>query len=106
MQMFSADLERKSGIYTPEESSQFSDLEVISLSLAAESIGIDSESFLFSKLNEYKDDFSSLISRRQYVAGSSLSAYVIRCVKELHQKLMVEKLFSVLILCQLKFVVP
>ena len=35
---------------------------MISLSLAAES----SESFLFSKLNEYKDDFSSLISHRQY----------------------------------------
>ncbi len=40
------------------------------------------------------------------IAGSSLSAYVIRCVKELHQKLMVEKLFFVLILCQLKSVVP
>lgn len=65
MQMFSADLVNEKGIYlcrvVPD-----SDLEVISLSLAAESIGIDSESFLFSKLNEYKDDFSSLISRRQY----------------------------------------
>jgi len=41
-------------------------LEVISLSFAAESIGIDSESFLLSKLNKYKNDFSSLISRCQY----------------------------------------
>ena len=29
------------------------------------------------------------------IAGSSLSAYVIRCVKELHQKLMVEAIFCI-----------
>ncbi len=45
---------------------QFSDLEVISLNLAAESIGIGSENYLFSKLKEYKKDFPNLISRRQY----------------------------------------
>lgn len=44
----------------------FSDLEVISLALTAESMGIDSESYLFSKLAEYKNDFPKLISRRQY----------------------------------------
>jgi len=45
---------------------RFSDLEVISLNLAAESIGIDSEKYLFSKLKEYKKKIPNLISRRQY----------------------------------------
>lgn len=46
---------------------RFSDIEVIALSLTSECLGIDSENFLFSKLNnEYKDDFQNLISRRQY----------------------------------------
>ena len=54
--MFSADLVNEKGnIPRRGVVPKFSDLEVISLSLAAESIGIDSESFLFSKLNEYKD---------------------------------------------------
>ncbi len=65
--MFSADLVNEKGnIPWRGVAPKFSDLEVISLSLAAESIGIDRKSLLFSKLNEYKDDFSSLISRRQY----------------------------------------
>jgi len=46
---------------------KFSDLEVIALSLTAEALSIDSESLLFSKLNsDYKADFPTLISRRQY----------------------------------------
>ncbi len=46
---------------------RFSDVEVISLSLTAESLGIDSENYLFSKLlTEYSHDFINLISRRQY----------------------------------------
>ncbi|MFV0537331.1 MAG: IS982 family transposase, partial [Dysgonomonas sp.] len=44
----------------------FSDIEVVSLALSAETIGIDSENYLFSKLTEYKSDFPNLISRRQY----------------------------------------
>lgn len=45
----------------------FSDTEVVSLSLTAECLGIDSENLLFSKLNkEYRQDFVNLISRRQY----------------------------------------
>jgi hypothetical protein len=51
--MFSADLVNEKGnIPRRGVVPKFSDLEVISLSLAAESIGIDSESFLFSKLND------------------------------------------------------
>jgi Transposase DDE domain len=46
---------------------KFSDVAVISLSLTAESLGIDSENYLFSKLvTEYKNAFVNLISRRQY----------------------------------------
>ena len=46
---------------------KFSDLEVVALSLAAESEGIDSENWLFeAKLNEYKSKIPNLISRRQF----------------------------------------
>lgn len=46
---------------------RFSDIEVITLSLTAECLSIDSESYLFSKLNkEYAGEFKNLISRRQY----------------------------------------
>ena len=44
----------------------FSDLEVIALSLLAESESIDSESRLFVLLKDCKSDFPNLISRRQY----------------------------------------
>ena len=46
---------------------KFSDLEVVALSLAAESESIDSENWLFEyKLQEYKDKIPNLISRRQF----------------------------------------
>ncbi len=46
---------------------RFSDISVIALSLTAECLGIDSENYLFSKLNkEYVEDFENMISRRQY----------------------------------------
>lgn len=46
---------------------RFSDVEVMALSLTAECLSIDSENYLFSKLNkEYLNDFENLISRRQY----------------------------------------
>lgn len=46
---------------------RFSDIEVIALSLTAEKYSIDSESQLFSLLEEYyKTDFPNIISRRQY----------------------------------------
>ena len=46
---------------------KFSDLEVVALSLAAESEGIDSENWLFEyKLQEYKGKIPNLISRRQF----------------------------------------
>ena len=45
---------------------RFSDLEVIALSLTAEKCSVDSESYLFSLLEEYKSDIPNLISRRQF----------------------------------------
>ncbi len=81
--IFSADLVNEKGnIPRKGVVPKFSDLEVISLSLAAESIGIDSENFLFSKLNEHKDHFSSLISRRQYNDRRKLTIGLCNQVRE------------------------
>ena len=46
--------------------SRFSDLEVISLSLTAEFMSIDSENLLFDRLKDYSVEMPNLISRRQY----------------------------------------
>ena len=46
---------------------KFSDLEVVALSLTAETESIDNEKWLFDyKLQEYKDSIPNLISRRQF----------------------------------------
>ena len=45
---------------------KFSDLEVIALNLTAENMSIDSESYLFALLEDYKNEMPNLISRRQY----------------------------------------
>ena len=45
---------------------RFSDLEVVALSLTEETMGYDSESYLFSQLMDYREQMSNLISRRQY----------------------------------------
>ena len=46
---------------------KFSDLEVVALSLTAETESIDSEKWLFDyKLQEYKANIPNLISRRQF----------------------------------------
>ena len=39
---------------------RFSDLEVIALNMTSEAIGIDSESLLFAKLQEYRKEFPIL----------------------------------------------
>lgn len=49
-----------------QEEVSFSDLEVVALNMASESIGIDSESLLFARLQEYRNRIPNLISRRQY----------------------------------------
>lgn len=44
---------------------RFSELEIVALNMTSEALGIDSESLLFAKLQEYKLEFPNLISRRQ-----------------------------------------
>ena len=57
----------KGNIRRPGPVPKFSDLEVVALSLTAESESIDSENWLFEhKLQEYKESFHNLISRRQF----------------------------------------
>ena len=45
---------------------RFTDIEVIALSLTAETLSIDSENYLFRKLAESKKEIPNLISRRQF----------------------------------------
>ena len=57
----------KGNILRPGPVPRFSDLEVIALSMAAESEEIDSENWLFeSKLKECRSKLPNLISRRQF----------------------------------------
>lgn len=54
-------------ILRPGPKPKFTDIQVMALSLVAECMGIDSESYLFSKLTStYGKDFPYLISRRQF----------------------------------------
>lgn len=69
MQALSQDLVNDKGNITrPGVVPRFRDLEVIALSLTAETMGIDSESYLFGKLEDYKNDMPNLIVR-QYAKG-------------------------------------
>lgn len=65
---FSNDLVTENGnILRPGPVPRFSDLEVVALSMAAETEGIDSENWLFqSKLEECRSLIPNLISRRQF----------------------------------------
>lgn len=65
---FSHDLVNEEGnIARRDQTSRFSDLEVIALSMASEAEEIDSEKWLFeSKLNECRHLIPNLISRRQF----------------------------------------
>ncbi len=63
---------------------KFSDIEVIALSLTAECLSIDSENYLFSKLNkEYSAEFKNIISRRQYNDRRKLLFYKTEQVRKL-----------------------
>ena len=77
---------------------KFSDLEVVALSLTAETESIDSEKWLFDyKLQEYKDSIPNPISRdSSMTAGRKLQACVRNCAKGLPWKWMVERNNSLL----------
>lgn len=61
---------------------RFSDLEVVSLSLTMESIGLDSENYLFPKLGEYSNELPHLISRRQFNDRRKLTANLCKEIRE------------------------
>ncbi len=61
---------------------KFSNLEVIALSLTAETMGIDSESYLFGKLEEYRKQMPNLISRRQYNDRRKLTAQLCEKIRK------------------------
>lgn len=64
----------KGNIPRPGVVPKFSDLEVIALSLTAETMGIDSECYLFGRLQEYRSQMPNLISRRQFNDRRKLTA--------------------------------
>ena len=61
---------------------KFSDLEVITLSLTAEAMSIDSENCLFVRLQSYKTEFPNLISRRQYNARRKKTSKLCNIIRE------------------------
>jgi len=61
---------------------RFSDLEVVSLSMASEAMSIDSESLLFAKLEEYRKDMPNLISRRQYNDRRKLTSGLCEAIRK------------------------
>ena len=77
---------------------KFSDLEVVALSLTAETESIDSEKWLFDyKLQEYKDCIPNLISRRQFNdRRKKTQACVRNCASGLPWKWMAERNNSLL----------
>ena len=60
---------------------KMSDLEIISLAITAESLAIDSENFLFSKIRkDYSKNFPNLIHRTRYNARRKrLSEWILYC---------------------------
>lgn len=51
----------------PGPKHRFTDIDIIVLSLTADSLGLNSENYLFASLeSDYKNDFPTLISRRQF----------------------------------------
>lgn len=61
---------------------RFSDLEVIALSMTAETVSIDSENLLFSRLSEYKEEFPNLISRRQFNDRRKLTGTLCEAIRK------------------------
>ena len=61
---------------------KFSDLEIVALNMASEAVGIDSESLLFVKLQEYKSKFPDLISRRQYNDRCKTTSSLCNAIRE------------------------
>ena len=61
---------------------KFSDLEVVALNMASEAVGIDSESLLLAKLQEYRVEIPNLISRRQYNDRRKITSSLCNAIRE------------------------
>ena len=61
---------------------RFSDLEIVALNMTSEAVGIDSESLLFAKLQDYKLEFPNLISRRQYNDRRKITSSLCNAIRE------------------------
>ena len=62
--------------------SRFSDLEIVALNMTSEAVGIDSESLLFAKLQEYRIEIPNLISRRQYNDRRKITSTLCNIIRE------------------------
>lgn len=61
------DFDESGNVTKPGRTPLFSDIEVLSLIITAEYMSLDSENWLFKKINaDYKDDFPHLIDRSRY----------------------------------------
>ena len=71
---------------------KFSDIEIITLSLVSEALGIDSENHLFGKLKtEFMNDFPNLIDRSQYNVRRRKLFYKIEEVRALMAKEIIQE---------------
>ena len=61
---------------------KFSDLEIAALNMTSEVTGIDSESLLFAKLQEYRNEIPNLISRRQYNDRRKITSSLCNRIRE------------------------
>ena len=61
---------------------KFSDLEVIALSLVADTMSIDREIVFFVRLQTYKNEFPNLISRHQYNIRRKLTKNLWNSIRE------------------------
>lgn len=61
---------------------RFSDLEIVALNMTSEAVGIDNESLLFEKLQEYRIEIPNLISRRQYNNRRKITSSLCNTIRE------------------------
>ncbi len=73
---------KQGNVSRPGAAPRFSDLEMVNLSMASETVGIDSESLLFSRLKEYEHKMPNLISRRQYNDRRKFTAPLCKLIRE------------------------
>lgn len=61
---------------------RFSDLGIVALNMTSEAVGINNESLMFAKLQEYKLEFPDLISCRQHNDRRKLTSFLCHTIRE------------------------